>query len=204
MNYGFNSEVRVGGEICHVQTEDHGPAKRLIETLAYCRGRIIHRRADDYTDFAGLPAFSEEALRLRIEEQHRIVVEGLRTGAISIPLSELQAPTASSDGIQIKLRNANSWLARGNAVLDVEVVRQASGEPVSDAHVETHLEGAKQDTHFTAVTDANGVAHFQFTLPPLGAEGAELVIRASAGRNSDEIRFSLRPRQKAPASGLKS
>jgi hypothetical protein len=204
MNYGFNSEIRVGDEICHVQTEEYGPPRHMIETAAYCRGRIFHRRTDDYTELAAQPGFSQEALRLRVEEQHRGVVEGLRSGAIPIPPSALLASSASADGIQVKLRNANSWLARGHASLDVEVVRQASGEPVSEAHVEAHLEGAMQDTHFSAITGADGLAQFRFSLPPLGANGAELVIRASAGRHSDEIRYSLRPRQKSPAPGIKS
>jgi hypothetical protein len=204
MNYGFNSEVRVGDEVCHVQTEDHGPARRVIETLAYCRGRIIHRQAADYSDFAGSSGFTEDALRGRIEEQHRSVIEGLRTGAVPIPLSILNDSMASQDEIQVKLRNANSWLAGGKAALDVEVLRRTSGEPVSEAHVEAHLEGAKQPTRFTAVTSSDGLAQFRFPLPPLSAEGAELVIRANAGRHNDEIRYLLRMKQKAPAAGPQS
>jgi hypothetical protein len=197
MIFGFNSEISVGNEVCHIQTEDHGPSHPVIETLAYCRGRIIHRLTSDYSDLANSSTFSEEALRLRAEEQHRSVIETVRAGTVTILPGGTREPSVFSGGIHVKLRNSNSWLSGGTAFLDVEVVRSDDGQPVSDASVEAHLEGAKQETHFAAVTDANGLVHFRFPLPPLEVKGAALVIRATVRSSGDEIRFALRSKPRS-------
>jgi hypothetical protein len=197
MIFGFNSEVTVGNQVCHIQTEDLGSSHPVIETLAYCRGQIIHRLASDYSDLASSSNFSEEALRLRAEEQHRSVIDALRGGTITIPPAENNVPSDFSGGIKVRLRNSHSWLARGMASLDVEVVRSDDGHPVGDASVEAHLEGAKEETRFTAVTDAGGLARFRFPMPPLAMDKAALVIRATVRAGGDEVRYALRAKQKS-------
>lgn len=197
MIFGFNTEVSVGNEVCHIQTEDHGSSHPVIETLAYCRGQIIHRMASDYSDLANSSNFSDEALRLRAEEQHRSVIDALRGGTITIPPAESNVPSDFSGGIKVRLRNSNSWLARGTASLEVEVVRSDDGHPVGDASVEVHLEGAKEAAQFTAVTDADGLVHFRFPMPPIAADSAALVIRATVRAGGDEVRYALRSKQKS-------
>ncbi|HKW88633.1 MAG TPA: hypothetical protein VJN21_07745 [Candidatus Acidoferrales bacterium] len=196
MSFGFNSEVSVGDVVCHVQTESYDAPRSVIETLAYCRGQIIHRRSTDSSGLAGNSEAENEKLRVRAEVQHRSVIDALRNGRIAIPSVPSNVPTDFSGGIHVRLRNANSWLSKGNASLEVEVIRTDNGHPVGEASVEAHMEGAQDETHFTAVTDADGVARIQFRLPPLKGESAALVIRATVRAGGDEIRYALRSRQK--------
>lgn len=196
MSFGFNSEVGIGDVVCHVQTECFDAPRFVIETLAYCRGQIIHRRSTDSSGFAGSADSEGEKLRLRAEVQHRSVIDALRSGRITIPLVGSNAPSDFSGGIHVRLRNSSSWLSKGKASLEVEVIRTDNGHPVGEASVEAHMEGAQDETHFTAVTDADGLARIQFPLPPLKGEGAALVIRATVRAGGDEIRYALRSRQK--------
>ncbi|MGH9782253.1 MAG: hypothetical protein ACRD33_10595, partial [Candidatus Acidiferrales bacterium] len=180
MSSGFNSDVNVGGEVCHVQTEDHGQPECLIETLVYHRGRIFHRSTSNYSDLAAAPGISEDALRERVEAQHRAVMDAVRDGAIAIPAAASGDLRVLGEGIRVRLRNANSWLAAGKAALDVQVLRRGGGEPVVNANVEASFTGLKGEARFSATTGDDGVAELRFAMPPLGANGSELVIRAQA------------------------
>ncbi len=83
MIFGFNTEVRIGNNVFHVQTEDHGAQKHLLETTVYMGGRLVHRRKVSYEELLDSPNFSETEVRSRLEDQHRAVIEELRSGALT-------------------------------------------------------------------------------------------------------------------------
>ncbi|MHB8412461.1 MAG: hypothetical protein ACYDDI_11030 [Candidatus Acidiferrales bacterium] len=197
MSSGFNSDVDAGGDVCHVQTEDHGRPECLIETLVYHRGRIFHRHTSNYSDLAAAPGFSEDSLRERVENQHRTVIDAIRDGAITVPVAAAGSMRVPDDGIQVRLRNANSWLAAGNATLDVQVLRRGGSEPIANANVEANFTGLKEEARFSATTGADGLAQLRFAMPPLGPDGSELVIRAGSESGSDEVRYALRSKAKS-------
>ena len=205
MSLGFNSDVAVGDDVFHVQTEDYGQPQCNIVTLVYHRGRILHRRNSSYSDLASAAGYSEDALGERVESQHRSVIEELRSGAISIPPASARTGR-SGQGIQVQLRNANSWLANGQATLDVQVLKRADRSPVSDVNVEAYLSGVKGEARFNGKTAADGVVQIRFAIPSISSGGGELVIRADAGASEavDEIRFALRAKSKGGGPKVKS
>ncbi len=83
MIFGFNTEVKIGDHVYHVQTEDHGGQKHLLETTVYLGGRLVHRRKVSYEELLESPNFSEADVRGRLEEQHRGVIEELRSGSLT-------------------------------------------------------------------------------------------------------------------------
>jgi hypothetical protein len=82
MLFGHNSNVKVGEATFHVQTEDRGVTTALIDTTVYYMGRVMHRRTNNYHDLVPLDPDREEALRLRLDEQHRSTLEDIRSGAL--------------------------------------------------------------------------------------------------------------------------
>jgi hypothetical protein len=82
MLFGHNSNVNVREATFHVQTEDRGVNTALIDTTVYHNGRVMHRRTNNYHDLVPLNPDREEALRLRLDEQHRATLEDIRTGAL--------------------------------------------------------------------------------------------------------------------------
>lgn len=200
MSLGFNSDISVGGDVFHVQTENYGEPQCKIVTVVYHRGRILHRRNFSYLEFIGMPEFSEGALGKRVENQHREVIEEIRRGEIRVPASAPAENAPQPPGIQVRLRNASSWLANGLATLDVEVLQRGESRPARGASVEAHLSDANEKAHFTAITGENGLAQLRFPVPSIAAHGAELVIRATAEDSAaDEIRFVLRAKSKPSA-----
>jgi len=197
VNLGFNTEIQVGEQACHVQTEVHGPAHPVIDTVVYVRGRVMHRRSQSYQDMAALPKFDEETLRPRVEEQHRAVIEGLRAGSIPIDAGSPSPGGRNPAAISVQLLNPTSWAAAGTATLEIEVLSRADRHPLPGAEIEVKLEGTQGPIRFVGKSDEKGRAQLSFPLPRLGPGGAELVIHAAAKAGEDEIRYALRPKSRA-------
>jgi hypothetical protein len=199
MNIGFNTEILVGEQACHVQTEVHGPARPVIDTVVYVRGRVLHRRSQSYQDVAALPGFDEETLRPRVEEQHRTVIEGLRAGSIPIEAGPPGPSGRNLVAISVQLLNPTSWSAAGTATLEIEVLSRIDRHPLPGAEIEVKLEGTQGPIRYAGKSDEKGRSHLTFPMPRLGPVGAELVIHAAAKAGQDEIRYALRPKPKASA-----
>src|SRR5207249_7826508 len=86
MLFGHNSNVKARDTTYHVQTEDRGTTNALIDTTVYFHGRVLHRRTNNYFDLLPLNPGTEQTLRLRLDEQHRAVVEEIRTGALHLAI----------------------------------------------------------------------------------------------------------------------
>ena len=199
MASGFNTDVRVGDNVFHVQTEDRGPNRPIIDTMVYQNGRILHRRTSDYGEFRNSAEFSDEMLRHRVEEQHRVVIEDLRGGPLAGEMAAALEGTGAAGGIQLQLLNPGSWLSAGNVSLDVEIVRRTDRQPQAGARVDAEIEGALTDGHHSGTTDDQGRVRIQFPLPPLGKGDLALVIQAKTSAGKDEMRFTMRSRAQTPA-----
>src|SRR5690348_10025500 len=97
MSSGFNTDVRVGDQLYHVQTEDRGPNRLAIDTAVYQQGRVLHRRSSDYAEFAASDEFTAEALHERVEQQHRAIIDELRSGALTAEPGACRAATSRRD-----------------------------------------------------------------------------------------------------------
>jgi len=86
MVFGHNTNIKLGTVTYHVQTEDRGESHALIDTTVYFRGRVLHRRTNNYYDLLPLNEDTQQALTLRLEEQHRTVLEEMRNGTVQLAL----------------------------------------------------------------------------------------------------------------------
>jgi hypothetical protein len=214
MLFGHNTNVTVGDVVYHVQTEDRGDGPALIDTTVYCRGRVMHRRTNSYIDLLPLDPDRELALKLRLSEQHRVVIEEMRSGALHLPplppespprqASAPAAPEASAQPqlapLKLELRNAKNWLNGKRAVLEV-LVQDAAGKALSAARVAARIEGAARPEEFAAESGPDGHAHLEFDMPRLAGGDIALVIEARRGATRGHLRFSLRGKPKVPVVG---
>ena len=198
MSSGFNTDVRVGDQVFHVQTEDRGPSRPVIDTAVYQSGRVLLRRSSNYEHFAASPAFTAEALRERVELQHSNVIDDLRSGALAAEMASPGGQANPAGGIQAQLLNPGSWLSAGRVSLEVEILGRADQKPQPGAQVDAVIEGALANTLHTGTTDEAGRVKIQFPLPPLGSGDLALLITAKTDAGRDEVRFSMRSRAKAP------
>jgi hypothetical protein len=80
MVMGFNTDIKHEGVVFHIQTEPRKDAG--IDTTVYTRGAVIHKYKSSYQDLLDSPDFSEEKLKRRLEDQHRLIIGRIRAGEI--------------------------------------------------------------------------------------------------------------------------
>jgi hypothetical protein len=206
MIFGHNTNVSVGAHKYHVQTEDAGASSALIDTTVYAGGRVLHRRTNNYLDLLPLNADNEKALKLRVDEQHRQVLEEIRTGALCLPpptpTKSVFSPVAGKnaappESLSIVLLNPKTWLAGKRVTLQLRIT-DAQGHAVSGAKITASVSGAAEPANFSAESAATGEAHLAFDMPRLSDSNAALIIEATLGRAKAILRFQLRARPRVP------
>jgi hypothetical protein len=79
MIFGFNTDVRCGDIVYHVQSEAR-EAAQLLQSQVFVKGRCIGKRAISYAQLAAAEGFSEDQVHAMLKEQHKNVVEEIRAG----------------------------------------------------------------------------------------------------------------------------
>jgi hypothetical protein len=210
MIFGHNTNVSVGVHKYHVQTEDAGTSSALIDTTVYAGGRVLHRRTNNYLDLLPLNADSEKALKLRLDEQHRQVLEEIRTGALCLPppvrptqlaptksLTSQAAEKVQPESLSIELLNPKNWLAGKHVTLQLRVT-DVHRHPVAGAKIAASFSGAAEPANFSTESAATGEAQLAFDMPRLADPNAALLIEATRGVSKAQLRFQLRARQRVP------
>ena len=217
MVFGHNSNVTVGAHTFHVQTEDRGASHALIDTTVYFQGRVLHRRTNNYLDLLPLTEDSQEALKLRVDDQHREVLQAIRNGELQLAVPTpprvavkaesftqafnqpqlVPAPLKQACGWRMELLNARSWLNGKQATLHVAVKEE--GGPVRGADVTAEIEGSIGPSAHAARTGDDGQATISFEMPKLGAGDVALLIRTEGPAGGAQLRFALRAKPRVPA-----
>ena len=77
---GYNTDVRHGSRVFHVQTEDKGLSNPKIESLIYVGGEILDSYRGTYDDLLEAPPVSDAAIQARMDEQHKGVIRDIKNG----------------------------------------------------------------------------------------------------------------------------
>ncbi len=176
MLFGHNTNVKVGETTFHIQTEDRGIAHALIDSTVYFRGRVLHRRTNNYFDLLPLSPDREQTLKARMDEQHRTIVEAIRTGELALSLPAEEAAPAPTAAPSARAPSAVSPAAS----LKLELMNPRT-------------------TESSTVTVASGDAQFEFEMPRLTSAESALVIEAMRGNVKGQLRFQLRSKPRVPS-----
>jgi len=204
MLFGHNSNVTIGTDIVHVQTEDRGANHAFIDTTVHWKGRVLHRRTSNYLDLLPLDAERETAVKARLDEQHRVVIDEIRSGELQLtfPAAPTQAAVAAKSlplvtpALKLELTNAKTWLSGKEATLHL-AVRDVTGNPAAGAEAKARVEGAQKPAEFATQTGSDGAATLRFEMPKLTGVDAALVIEATHGAAKGQLRFQLRAKSRA-------
>jgi hypothetical protein len=95
MIFGFNTDVKHGDNVYHVQTEAH-PGSHSFRTTVFQRGQCLGKKTTSYADLAGTEV-TDEQLHQMLKEQHRHTVDAIREGHLEDILKTPGGPAPSSD-----------------------------------------------------------------------------------------------------------
>ena len=97
---GFNTNVRHGGRVFHVQTEDSGLNHPHVISHLYHGGTILSSEKRDYAQLLDQGGDLTPAIRSLMEEQHRKMLEGLKAGEFDAVIAERLGDPSETTGPQ--------------------------------------------------------------------------------------------------------
>ncbi|MEM7483085.1 MAG: hypothetical protein AAF481_18075 [Acidobacteriota bacterium] len=90
---GYNTDVRHGDVVLHVQTEDKGENNPRIESLVYFGGQVLASRRAEYGELIDQ---GKEAIVSLMDRQHRTMIAAIRSGRLDDKLAALRGGSRSS------------------------------------------------------------------------------------------------------------
>lgn len=76
---GFNTDIKHGDKVYHIQTEDKGLANPYIESLVYVGGEILASKKTSYAEQAKT-GVDEKWIGGLMEQQHRTMIAAIKRG----------------------------------------------------------------------------------------------------------------------------
>lgn len=187
MIFGFNTDVKVGDRVYHVQSEAR-IADLLLQTMIFVRGHCIGKHGSSYAHATGADS-SEQQIHELLKEQHRRVVQLVREGRIEEFLrstGEIQ----DTEGVGLVLNWLNIEAADGKQQFTMRFMVTDSGFPVEGALVTCRLAHGDTPIHCQSVTEADGTTALEVDLRDLESQaGTILLVRAKHGDKSATRQF---------------
>jgi hypothetical protein len=87
---GYNTDVRHGETVFHVQTEDKGASNPFIESLVYVGGRVLAAKRASYASLLA-QGKGTQAISELMEGQHRAMIAAIRQGKFDAKVQSLTA-----------------------------------------------------------------------------------------------------------------
>ena len=162
MIFGFNTDVKHGDTVYHVQSEAR-ERELLLQTQVFVTGRCIGKRASSYADRFAQPEFSSEQMHDLLREQHRDVVERIRSGEVGM----LFAPAMrSEEGISLEWLNPDAVLSGDTGGIAAFVLKvNRAGQGLGGARVMLRVEMPESHTRYgQAMTDEAGEARVKLSI----------------------------------------
>jgi len=209
---GYNTDVRHGSRIFHIQTEDKGMGNPKIETLIYVGGEILDNCRSSYEDLLAGP-LSDSVIQARMDEQHKAVIRDIKNGKYDTTPNEGE----SSESLVFNDRPLDQaileYLQQEGEVDTLELVVDEplkptfgtlfplkvkarlciSQNPVPGAEITIRLISSlkKASTLLTGKTDAEGTFQGQVEVPPSQPGHCALLVGCSSDAGSDEMRVVI-------------
>ena len=207
---GYNTDVRHGNRVFHVQTEDKGLGNPKIETLIYVGGEILDSYRGGYDDLLAGGVVAESLIQDRMNDQHKTVIRDIKNGKYDTTpqdpeLAEAQVFTDRSlDQAILEYLQQEGNVDTLELVLD-EPMRPTFGapfqfrvrarlcisqNPVQGAEVTVRLVSSlkKAILLLSGRTDAEGSFSGQVELPPSQPGHCAIVVSCTSETGSDEFR----------------
>ena len=191
MIFGFNTDVKLGDTIYHVQSKAR-ESEKLLQTQVFVRGRCVGKRAVSYATSAAQVDFGDPHKEQQLRDQHRLVLEAIREGQLETVLDHAETEAlAAIKQLDLQCENANSVHASGNLTLQLRVTE--AGAAVPAARLTMRFARADSTPFYTqAVTDAAGAAEISIELEESALPDSSVLVQATHEGRTVTRKFALR------------
>ena len=187
MIFGFNTDVPGKDAVYHVQTEDRGVKNPVIDSIIYVGGEIVDRRQTPYVP----QETNQPQIEAMVQNQHRQLVESIRSGAFAPPLPKAASDTATS-GFTVRLLNGEEITREGQLCFEFSVWSRSQKVPAQNALLEVRWMSTSDAAQKLDVrTGGDGKAVACFPIPEAEREGT-LLVCASGPEGREVVKYHVR------------
>jgi hypothetical protein len=191
MIFGFNTDVKHGDTIYHVQSEAR-ESELLLQTQVFVRGRCIGKKATSYAAKAAEAQFGDSQKEQQLREQHRLVLDSIREGKLDNVLDHPEPEgLAVVKELDVQWLNAASVHAERNLTMKLRVTD--GGAAAAGARLTFRFARPGESPFYTqAVTDAAGAAEINIEVEESGLADSSLLVQANFEGRTATRKFALR------------
>ena len=190
MIFGFNTDVKHGDTIYHVQSEAR-ENERLLQTQVFVRGRCIGKKATSYANKSP-EAFSDSQKEQQLREQHRLVLDAIREGKLDQALDRPEPEVLEKvKELDLQWLNAESVHADRNLTMQLKVTE--GGAAAGGARLTFRFARPGAAPFYTqAVTDSGGAAEIKIEVEESALPDSSLLVQANYEGRTATRKFILR------------
>jgi hypothetical protein len=178
MIFGFNTDVKHGNTIYHVQSEAR-ESEKLLQTQVFVRGRCVGKRAVSYASSAARAVSGDPQEEQQLRDQHRLVLEAIREGQLESVLDRAESETlAAIKELDVQWENAASVHANRNLTMQLRVTEDGTAVPAA----RLTFRFARPDAapfYTQAVTDAAGAAKISIEVEESSLSDSSVLVQAN-------------------------
>ena len=192
MIFGFNTDVKHGDTVYHVQNEAR-EGELVLQTQVFVRGRCIGKRAVSYAEDLAKGGFSDLQKEQRLREQHRLVLDSIREGKLDTALDrrDTAETLATIKEMDVQWLNADSVHADRNLIMRLRVTE--GGAAVPGARLTLRFTRTEAAPFYTqATTDAAGNAEIKIGTEESSLPDSSVLIQANCEGRTTTRKFMLR------------
>jgi hypothetical protein len=199
MIFGFNTDVKHGDTIYHVQSEAR-EGERVLQTQVFVRGRCIGKKATPYSNNPGEGQFGamqgdargDTQKEQQLREQHRLVLDAIREGKLDQTLDHPEPEVlAAVKELDVQWLNADSVHAQSNLTMQLRVTEGGSAAP--GARLTFRFARPGSSPFYTqAIADSAGSAEIKIEVDESALPDASLLVQASFEGRTATRKFILR------------
>jgi hypothetical protein len=191
MIFGFNTDVKHGDTIYHVQSEAR-ESEKLLQTQVFVRGRCVGKRAISYAGSAVQAGFGDPQKEQQLRDQHRLVLESIREGKLESVLDHAETEAlASVKQLDVQWENAASVHADRNLTMQLRVTE--GGAAVPSARLTFRFARPDAAPFYTqAVTDSAGSAQISVEVEESALADSSVMVQANHEGRTVTRKFALR------------
>jgi hypothetical protein len=191
MIFGFNTDVKHGDTIYHVQSEAR-ESELLLQTQVFVRGRCIGKKATSYGSKSSEVKLGDAQKEQQLREQHRLVLDAIREGKLDQVLDHPEAEVlATVKELDVQWLNAESIHAERNLTMQLRVTD--GGAAASGARLTFRFARPGASPFYTqAVADSGGGAEVKIEVEEAELPDASLLVQANFEGRTATRKFALK------------
>jgi hypothetical protein len=191
MIFGFNTDVKHGDTIYHVQSEAR-ESERVLQTQVFVRGRCIGKKATSYASKSPDSQFSDSQKEQQLREQHRLVLDAIREGKLDQALDKPEPEVLEKvKELDVEWLNAESVHSNRNLTMQLKVTE--GGAAAGGARLTFRFARPGAAPFYTqAVADSGGAAEINIEVEEASLPDASLLVQANYEGRTATRKFVLR------------